>query len=80
VTESGFVSFTGVTDLDHMYKRVVKKVEKKMKKVKVLLEDEYIFGIFEEKGIVDNLLQVLQMLQTSEMEGSVNDVVVEVHI
>lgn len=73
------MSFTGVEDLDPVYKRVVKKMEKKMKKVKALLNDEFISGVFEEEGIADDLLQVLQRLQMREMEGHVSDATIEVH-
>lgn len=79
MTESGFVSFMGVKDLDPISKRVVRKAEKNLKEVKALLDDEFINGVVEEQGFGDDLLQVLRSLQANEMSNKVGNATVEVH-
>jgi hypothetical protein len=79
VTECGFLSFKSIKDLDPICRRVVKKAEKKLKKVKALLDDEYINGVFEEEGFGDDVLHVLKKLQESEINGDIYDAIIEVH-
>ena len=54
-------------------------MEKRLKKMEVILNDEYISRIFEEEGFADDLLQVLQALYIEEVEIDDSDVVVEIH-
>ena len=62
MTECGFVRFTSVEDLSLVYKKVVRKMEKDLKSACILLEEESITGIYEEKGMADDILQILQSL------------------
>jgi len=79
IKKCGSVSFTIVKNLNPICKRVTKKMEKRLKKMKVILDDEYISGIFEEEGIADDLVQVLQALHIEEVEVDGSDTVVEIH-
>lgn len=79
VTECGFVSFTGLKDLDPVHRKFVKKMEKNLKKMDVLEEDEGISGIYEENGMPDDILQTLQDLETNKDEDMASPCVVNVH-
>ena len=52
MTKCGFVRYTPVEDLDPIYKKIVKKMEKFLKSVCALLDEESITGVYEEKGMV----------------------------
>ena len=79
VTKDGFSRFVDVKSVDPIYKRVIKKSEKNLKNFKVILEDEYISGVYEEDGIGDDILQVLQTLQMEKTDNFHNDVMIEIH-
>ena len=59
VTECGFVSFTSLKDLDLVHKRFAKKMEKNFKKMRVILPDECISGIYEESGLPNDIVHLL---------------------
>ena len=79
MTKCGFVRYTRVEDLDPIYKKIVKKMEKILKSVCVLLDEESITGVYEEKGMADDILQILQSLQVEEIEANAMDVMIEMH-
>ena len=79
VTKCGFVRYMRVEDLDPIYKKIVKKMEKNLKSVYALLDEKSITGVYEEKGMADDILQILQSLQVEEIEANAMDVVIEVH-
>ena len=79
MTKCGFVQYTRVEDLDPIYKKIVKKMEKNLKSVCALLDEESITGVYEEKGMADDILQILQSLQVEEIEANAMDVMIEVH-
>ena len=79
MTKCGFVRYTRVEDLDPIYKKIVKKMEKNLKSVCALLDEESITGVYEEKGMADDILQILQSLQVEEIEANPMDVMIEVH-
>ena len=79
MTKCGFVQCTRVEDLDPIYKKIVKKIEKNLKSVCVLLDEESITGVYEEKDMADDILQILQSLQVEEIESNAMDVMIEVH-
>ena len=79
MTKCGFVRYTHVEDLDPIYKKIVKKMEKNLKSVCALLDEESITGVYEEKGMADDILQILQSLQVEEIEANAMDVMIEVH-
>ena len=79
MTKCGFVRYTRVEDLDPIYKKIVKKMEKNLKSVCALLDEESIIGVYEEKGMADDILQILQSLQVEEIEANAMDVMIEVH-
>jgi hypothetical protein len=79
VTKDGFVSFIDMKNIDPTCRRAIKKSEKNLKKLKVILEDEHISGIYEENGIADDVLQVLQNLHVDELKNDVDNVVIEIH-
>ena len=79
VTKCGFVQYTCVEDLDPIYKNIVKKMEKNLKSIYALLDEESITGVYEEKGMADDILQILQSLQVEEIEANAMDVMIEVH-
>jgi hypothetical protein len=56
------VSFIDLKNIDPTYRRAIKKSEKNLKKLKVILEDEHISGVYEENGVANDVLQVLQNL------------------
>ena len=63
-----------------IYKKIVKKNgEKNLKSVCALLDEESITGVYEEKGMADDILQILQSLQVEEIEANAMDVMIEVH-
>jgi hypothetical protein len=80
MTKCGFVSFTGVKDLDPIDRKIIKKKEENLKRVRVLLDDEYISGVYEEEGVGDDILQVLHNLQVDGLENYATDNIVEIHI
>ena len=79
MTKCGFVRYTRVEDLDPIYKKIVKKMKKNLKSVCALLDEESITGVYEEKGMADDILQILQSLQVEEIEANAMDVMIEVH-
>ena len=79
VTKYGFVSFTGAKDLDPVHRRFMKKMEKNLKKMKVLEEDENISGVYEESGMPDDILQTLQDLKTNEDAKVTTHCLIDVH-
>ena len=79
MTKCGFVRYTRVEDLDPIYKKIVKKMEKNLKSVCALLDEESITGVYEEKGMADDILQILQSVQVEEIEANAMDVMIEVH-
>ena len=54
-------------------------MEKNLKSVCALLNEESITGVYEEKGMADDILQILQSLQVEEIEANAMDVMIEVH-
>ena len=44
-----------------------------------VLDEESITGVYEEKGMADDILQILQSLQVEEIEANAMDVMIEVH-
>ena len=79
MTECGFIWFIRVEDLDPVYKKIVKKMKKNLRSVCVLLDEESIIGVYEEKGMANNILQILQNLQVKEIEANAMDVMIEIH-
>ena len=77
MSKDGFVSFSKVEGLNPVQRRTIKRVEKKLKRVGVMLSDEVITGVIEEEGIADDILQVLVDLQG--VRSAFIDVTVEVH-
>ena len=77
ITKDGFVSFKKVEGLNLMRRRAIKAIERKLKRVGVILSDEIITGVVEEEGFADDILQVLMGLQNEK--SAFNDVTVEVH-
>ena len=69
--------FIRVEDLDLVYKRMVKRMERSMRSLGLLSNDEAISGVVEEEGLGDDILEVLINLQGEESVYS--DVLVEVH-
>ena len=76
VTECGFVRYTRIEDLDPVQKKIIKKMEENMRSASILLDGESISGVYEEKGMADDVLQTLQNLQVEDIE---DNVVIEVH-
>ena len=62
MTKDGFTSFQKVEDLDSMKRGLTKKMEEKLKRVGLILDDEFISGVVEEEGFSDDILQVLETL------------------
>ena len=54
--------YTRIEDLDSIYKMIVKKMEKNLRSACVFLDEESITGVYEEKGMADDILQILQSL------------------
>jgi hypothetical protein len=77
LTNDGFMSFKKVEDLSSMQRRAVKTIERKLKRVGVVLSEEVITGVVEEEGFADDILQVLVDLQNEK--SAFSDVTVEVH-
>ena len=71
------MSFKKVEGLNLMRRRAIKAIERKLKRVGVILSDEIITGVVEEEGFADDILQVLMGLQNEN--SAFNDVTVEVH-
>ena len=57
----------------------MKKMEKNLKSICALLDEESIPEVYEEKGMADDILQILQSLQVEEIEANAMDVMIEVH-
>ena len=79
VIECGFVQFIRVEDLSLVHKKIVKKVEKNLRSASILLDGESIFGVYEEKSMADDVLQILQNLHVNEIDDNAIDAVIEVH-
>jgi len=79
VTKCGFVRYTRIEDLNPVHKKIIKKMEKNMRSASILLDGESISGVYEEKGMADDVLQILQNLQVNDIEDNIVDVVIEVH-
>ena len=77
LAKDGFVSFVKIKDLDPIRKGAIKRIEKKLKRVGVMLGDETITGMVEEEGFSNDILQILEELQERNFESL--DVRVEVH-
>ena len=77
MTEDGFVSFQKVEDLDSMNRGLTKKIERKLKRVGVILSDEFISGIVEEEGFSNDVLEVLETLHGEVAESTAT--MVEIH-
>ena len=71
--------FTCVEDLDPIYKKIVKKMEKILRSTCVLLDEESITRVYEEKSMIDDILQILQNLQVEEIEVNAIDVMIQVY-
>ena len=71
--------YTRVKDLDPIYKKIVKKVEKILSNACVFLDEKSITRVYEEKGMTDDILQILQSLQIEKIEANTMDVMIEVH-
>ena len=56
LTKDEFMNFKKVGDLNSMQRRAVKTIEKKLKRVGVILNDEIITKMIEEEGFVDDIL------------------------
>jgi len=72
---NGYVSFQRTEDLDLVNRKRVKNQEKNLKRVGLVSSDEVITGVFEEAGLEDGLVQILEGL-SSEVDG---DVTIEMH-
>ena len=68
------MSFKKVEGLNLMRRRAIKAIERKLKRVGVILSDEIITGVVEEEGFADDILQVLMGLQNEK--SAFNDVTV----
>ena len=79
MTKCGFVRYTRIEDLNPVHKKIIKKMEKNMRSASILLDGESISGVYEEKGMADDVLQILQNLQVNDIEDNIVDVVIEVH-
>jgi len=79
VTECGFVSFTNLKDLDLVQKRFAKKMEKNFKRMKVLLPDEGISGIYEENGLPNDIVHLLEDLAKEKDVIRTVDCFVSIH-
>jgi hypothetical protein len=77
LTKDGFVSFQKVEDLDSMKRGLTRKMEKKLKRVGVILSDEFISGVVEEEGFSDDILKVLETLLREVIESTT--MTVEIH-
>jgi hypothetical protein len=60
-----------------MQRRAVKMIERKLKRVGVVLSEEVITGVIEEEGFADDILQVLVDLQSEK--SAFSEVTVEIH-
>lgn len=71
------MSFKKIEDLSSTDRRTIKKMERNLKRVGVVLSEEVITGVVEEEGFGDDILQVLEALQRER--SAFADVMVEVH-
>ena len=53
LTKDGFMSFKKVEGLSSMQRRVIKTIERNLKRVGVVLSDEVITGVVEEGGFAE---------------------------
>ena len=77
LAKDGFVSFTKIEDLDSVHKGAIKKIERKLKRLGVVLSDEVITGVVEEEGFPDDIIRILEGLQGQKATST--NVMVEVH-
>ena len=70
------MSFQKVENLDPTYRRSIKKIENKLKRVGVIL-NECVFGIIREERFSDDVLRILETLQGEII--SYAQFVVEIH-
>ena len=63
------MSFKKVEGLNLMRRRAIKAIERKLKRVGVILSDEIITGVVEEEGFADDILQVLMGLQNESLHS-----------
>lgn len=71
------MSFSKVTELDRVYKREIKKTEKKLKRVGVMLSDECITGVVDEEGLSDDIVWILEEMMEQSLAPI--DITVEIH-
>ena len=62
VKKCEFVRFISCTNLNLKHKKIAKKMENFFKKMKVLLPDECISGIYEENGLANDIVHLLEDL------------------
>ncbi len=79
VTECSSVKYKGIKDLEPLEKKSVKKMEKNLKKMSVLSEEEAISGIFEEDGIPNDIFQTLYSLLEERDEVKKDRSFVDIH-
>lgn len=72
-----FISYIRIEDLNSIQRRMLKKDERRLRKMGVVLDNKSITGIIEEEGYFDDILEVLKELEKQEF--ICNDVKVEVH-
>lgn len=72
-----FISYIRIEDLNSIQRRILKKVERRLRKMDVVLDNKSITGIIEEERYFDDILEVLKELEKQEF--ICNDVKVEVH-
>jgi hypothetical protein len=77
LTKVGFMNFKKIEELTFMHRRAIKTIERKLKKVGVVLSDEVITRVVEEEGFADDILQVLEDLQRERF--AFIDVTIEIH-
>lgn len=65
LTSHGIVSIQKIKDLDFLNRRRIKKQEKNLKRMDLVLSDEAIVGVRKEIGLEDDLIKVLEKLVTS---------------
>jgi hypothetical protein len=74
------VSFTTLKDLDLIQKRFAKKIERIFKRMKVLLPDEGISRIYEESGLPNDILHLLEDLVKEKGVIRTVDYFVSIHL
>ena len=71
------MSFKKVESLSSMQRRAIKTIERKLKRMDVVLSDEVITGVVEEEGFAGDILQVLMDLQSEK--SAFIDITIEIH-